>query len=151
MKILKNRYLSTFNYTFYINDAYVHITDYILNHRDETALCEKNHELVLCNGQKNKIHFRHKYKSDVYSQETSEWHLRWQSYFVNIEIPFKKIDDKQIKDRRADVVLKNNCILEIQHSNISDSEVICRTSDYKINGKDVIWIVDGNTKDVLWM
>ena len=132
----------------YINDTYVHITDYISNHRDKTALCEKNHELVLCNGQKNKIHFRHKYKSDVYSQETSEWHLKWQSYFVNTEIPFKKVDDKQIKDRRADVVLKNNCILEIQHSNISDSEVICRASDYKINGKDVIWIIDGNTKDV---
>lgn len=132
----------------YINKKYVYIREYICNYRDEIPRCERNHVLVLCDGPKNKTHFRHKYKSDVYSHNTSDWHLRWQAYFSDTEIPFKKIHSNQIKERRADVMLLDDNILEIQHSNISDSEVICRANDYKLHNKEVIWIIDGNTKDV---
>ena len=60
-----------------------------------------------------------------------------------------KINDLQIKDRRADIVGVDNIIIEIQHSQIDTENVICRTQDYKLHNKDIIWIIDGNTEDVM--
>lgn len=76
--------------------------------------------------------------------EMSEWHREWQNCFDETEVNFKKVCEEQIKDRRADVVLQNNYILEIQHSDIADSEVICRDKDYKIHNKNLIWLVHGD-------
>ena len=54
----------------------------------------------------------------------TEWHSEWQGNFPITEIDFLKINDTQIKDRRADVVLENsNLILEFQHSKIEKLEV----------------------------
>ena len=78
----------------------------------------------------------------------SEWHCKWQGFFPNTEVYFNKINDNQIKNRRADVVLNDKYILEVQHSNIEESEIICRNEDYKLHGKELIWIIDGNTDDV---
>lgn len=78
-----------------------------------------------------------------------EWHCKWQSYFEISEKCFQKID-KQIKDRKADIFIENSdYVIEIQHSMIMDSEVICRTKDYNLHSKKVIWIIDGNTDDVI--
>ena len=57
----------------------------------------------------------------------TEWHSKMQSYFPITEKIFPKIVN-QIKERRADIFIKdNNYVIEIQHSNIDYSEVICRT------------------------
>ena len=53
----------------------------------------------------------------------TEWHCEWQSNFPNTEKPFPKINDKQIKDRKADVLIKeHNLVLEFQHSKIDHEE-----------------------------
>jgi len=58
--------------------------------------------------------------------------------FLNIEVKFNKINDKQFKDRYADVLLNEKYILEIQHSDITESEINCRNEDYKLHGKEIL-------------
>ena len=96
-------------------------------------------------------YFRHNSNKDMVSSENklSLWHIDWQSYFPDTEVWFRKESEKQHKDRRADVFIKNhNYIIEIQHSPIEYSEVNCRKEDYRHYGAPIIWIIDGNTKDV---
>lgn len=133
----------------YINEQSIHINDYIKNNTDNIR-CQNNHELVFCNGPIIKQYFRHKNKEDTSSSPMSEWHSRIQSYFPNTEVKFQKCEN-QIKDRRADVVISDhNIIIEIQHSKIDESNVICRTIDYSLHNMKLIWFVDGNTDDVIF-
>lgn len=130
------------------NTTQIHIDDYDekLNYIPK---CKNGHELIFCNGKKNKKHFKHKNQEDISKDSNmSEWHCRMQGYFKNTEIVFSKNNENQLKKRIADVVLNNEYILEIQHSEISDESIKCRYDDYKINNKKVIWFIDGNTNDV---
>jgi hypothetical protein len=127
----------------YINNICIHINDYIKN-EDNIPLCKNNHKLVYCNGTNKKAYFRHKNKADTIDNKMTAWHCNWQGLFKNTEVLFKKNNDEQIKNRYADVLLSDDYILEIQHSNITDSEVICRTKDYSLHNKKLIWLIDGN-------
>ncbi len=132
----------------FINGNCTHVNNYQLNKKDKVVCC-RGHELVLCNGTKVKKYFRHKNPSDVGGDPMTEWHSRMQGYFPITEQEFRKISEDQIKNRRADVFIKeHNYVIEIQHSKIDDSTVICRHQDYMCHGVNVIWIIDGNTKDV---
>ena len=133
----------------YIENEYISISDYIniyINNNQKCKLkCNKGHELICINGQINVPHFRHKNNNDIGGFPMTEWHSEWQSNFLNTEIQFPKINNKQIKDRRADVLLKeHNIILEFQHSKIDHEEVSNRKNDYELNNKKIIWIIDGN-------
>ena len=132
----------------YIHNDYLHISN--VDKNKDKCKCKLGHELILCKGQTKRPYFRHKNQEDLtkYSQK-SEWHSRWQGYFLNIEVKFNKINDKQFKDRYADVLLNEKYILEIQHSDITESEINCRNEDYKLHGKEILWIIDGNTDDVV--
>lgn len=136
----------------YINNVHIHIDNYIKNeekYKNEKIKCQNNHELILVNGSIRKKHFRHKNSCDLNYSPISNWHLNWQAHFPETEILFKKKNDKQIKDRRADILIReNNIVIEIQHSNIDDANVICRYDDYKLHNIDIIWIIDGNTEDI---
>ena len=46
--------------------------------------------------------------------------------------------------RRADIRLSNNRTFEIQHSYISENEIVNRFNDWNEFGKEIIWLVDGN-------
>jgi hypothetical protein len=105
--------------------------------------CSKGHELVHVNSEERVKYFRHKNSADCHSSGTGEWHSEWQSHFLNTEISFPKINDNQISDRRADVVV-NDIVLELQHSNITQTEVNNRNADYGLNNKKIIWLLDGN-------
>lgn len=111
--------------------------------------CSNGHELVMVNCEKRRKYFRHKNVGDT-SGNMSEWHSKWQGYFPNTEVDFKSECDNQVKSRRADILIEeDNVVIEIQHSNIDRSEVLCRDHDYKINNLDeVIWVIDGNTDDI---
>ena len=50
--------------------------------------------------------------------------------------------------RRADILLNDKRTLEIQHSYISENEIIKRFNDWNKFGKEIIWFVDGNTDDI---
>jgi len=134
----------------YINsNYYISIIEYIKNkdkYTNELLCCNNSHELICVNGKKNKPHFRHKNQNDVDgTYPMTEWHCEWQSNFPTTEIEFNKKCENQIKNRRADVVLNDNNIIEFQHSLITKDEVNNRINDYKLHGKNIIWIIDGNT------
>lgn len=137
----------------YIDNKQIHITDYVkkgfIFKKKHKLTCKYGHELIFCNGTKRQNYFRHKNSGDVGGHPMSEWHCRMQGYFPNTEVEFLKTNSKQIKNRRADVVLNDDYILEIQHSNIDETEIICRTNDYKLHNKNLIWLIDGNTKDII--
>lgn len=133
----------------YIDDKCIH-TSAFNNDKHNKPKCIKGHELVFCKGKHIRAYFRHNNKNDVnHEKSMSEWHCKWQGFFKYTEVVFKKTNDDQIKNRFCDVLLDDKYILEIQHSKISDSEVICRTQDYKLHDKKLIWVVDGNTSDVI--
>jgi len=47
--------------------------------------------------------------------------------------------------RRADILLNNKQTLEIQHSYISEEDIANRFNDWNKFGKEIIWLLDGNT------
>ena len=133
----------------YINDKCIHINEYKKNknqYKKDKIFCYRGHELVDC---KKETYFHHKNSDDVGGEPMSEWHLRMQSYFPVTEKWFKNNNSSQLKARRADVVIEEfNYVIEIQHSKIDDANVKCRHDDYKLHNMNVIWLIDGNTKDV---
>jgi len=137
-----------------INDEYIEdvdIEDYLIlaNKQNFKIKCFLNHELIFCNGSKIKPYFRHKNVCDFNNCYMSKWHLEFQSNFNKdeIEIEFNKKDERQIKKRRADIILKNTeYIIELQHSKIELQEVRNRMHDYKLHNKEILWIIDGNNK-----
>ena len=46
--------------------------------------------------------------------------------------------------RRADILLNKKRTCEIQHSYISEKEIIDRFNDWCEFGKEIIWLIDGN-------
>lgn len=133
----------------FINDSSIptKVCNYIKDKNDKIA-CSRGHELVFCQGPIIKKHFRHKYSHDTIDNGMSEWHSRMQGYFPITEKHFAK-KEHQIKERRADVYIENeNYVIEMQHSEIDDANIICRNNDYLLHGCNLIWIIDGNTKDV---
>ena len=131
----------------FVDDESIHINEYIKIKNEETKSkikCHKGHNLVCVNGYKNKPHFRHKNTDELDKNPMTEWHCEWQGNFKNTEIDFKK-KDAQIKDRRADVVIKDSMFnIEFQHSYIELSEVQNRKHDYKLHDRNIIWVIDGN-------
>ena len=135
----------------YINDEPIHITDYIRQYKNIKCKikCNKGHDLVLVNGSKRRPHFRHKNSSDTGGSPMTNWHIKWQSYFPETEVCLPK-KEGQIKNRRADIFVRDyNTIIEIEHSGKTQEEVICKSNDCKLHGMDIIWVIDGNTDDVI--
>ena len=52
-------------------------------------------------------------------------------------------------NRRADILLNDQKTCEIQHSFISCGEIEERNRNWKTFGKDIIWLIDGCTDDVI--
>lgn len=111
-----------------------------------TIKCCDNHDLTFCNGTIKKPYFRHSCHEDYYKCSKTQWHLDWQQQFDSntTEICFNKLNN-QIKDRRADIYLKeHNVIVELQHSQITINEIRERKHDYNIHNLEILWIIDGN-------
>lgn len=130
----------------YLNNKEIYIDDYIKNYKkDKNIKCCNGHDLILADGTKNIAYFRHKHANDMIDEPLSEWHSEWQSNFLITERTFKKINDKQIKDRRADVLLEeHNLIIEFQHSDMDKEEVDNRKNDYEQHKLNILWVIDGN-------
>ncbi len=136
------------NYAFIDNEE-IHIDNYIneysKNNKNHLLKCNKGHELVCANGKIKKPYFKHKNSGDVGGEKMTEWHCEWQGNFPDTEIDFPKINEQQIKNRRADVLLREHkIVIEFQHSKISYDEVFNRKYDYDLNNHKIIWIIDGN-------
>lgn len=80
-----------------------------------------------------------------------EWHNRMEGYFPEDMREVKFFCSSRSRDnicRRADVLLNDKRTCEIQHSYISSYEIQERFKHWNTFGKDIIWLVDGNTDDV---
>lgn len=131
----------------YINGKYIHVKNYQKN-KDDQVKCSRGHELVLCNGEKIRKYFRHKNTDDIGGDPMTEWHSRMQSYFPVTEFVLEK-KENQIKERRADALIENHSyIIEFEHSGKTIDEVVCKTKDCLLHDKQIIWFIDGNTKDI---
>ena len=78
------------------------------------------------------------------------WHNKMESRFPKDmrEVKFFCANNNSKTSRRADIMLDNKRTLEIQHSRITETEIINRFNDWNKFGKDIIWVIDGNTPDV---
>lgn len=104
----------------------------------DKLLCKNGHELVFVNGLQRNAYFRHKNVGDI---KMTEWHKEWQRHFSDREKSFR--NEEQEKNRRCDVLLNDNTVIEFQNSQISLEEVDKRNYDYSVNNKDVLWVVNG--------
>jgi hypothetical protein len=75
-----------------------------------------------------------------------EWHNRMEKQFPDNmrEVKFYCSSRESNTCRRADILLDKNRTCEIQHSYISENEIVNRSNDWNIFGKDIIWLIDGN-------
>ena len=75
-----------------------------------------------------------------------EWHNRMEEFFpIDMrEIKFYCSSKVSNTCRRSDILLNDNRTCEIQHSYISENEIIDRFNDWNKFGKTIIWLVDGN-------
>ena len=79
------------------------------------------------------------------------WHNKMEEYFEkeSQEQTYICKTKNENTQRRADVILNNNYSLEIQHSFIKYEDVNKRKKDWEKFGKQIIWFIDSNTKDVI--
>lgn len=128
----------------FVNEKQIHINNYIDEYKGH-IICQNGHQLIpVVNVNKRIPHFRHKNLNDVGGNPMTLWHSEWQAFFPITEKTFP-LKTGQIKERRADVVLNNNKILEIQHSKYEKNEIDNRKHDYNLHDINIIWLVDGNT------
>ena len=132
----------------FLNGKSIHVTKYTTG--DGIPKCINDHPLIFCH--ENTKYFRHKNIQDTFESNLSTFHAEWQKRFNSEkrEVPFEITLDTvfQKSPRRADVLLNDKYILEIQHSYITYQEVEEREEDYNMHEKQVIWLIDGSTNDV---
>ncbi len=99
-----------------------------------------NQELIPRKGPKNVHHFAHKQNcTDTWTHDKTKWHSDWQNMFP---LEYQEITLKNENEvHRADV-LYNNCVIEFQHSPISQKEFSDRNRFYNSQGLTVIWLFD---------
>lgn len=75
-----------------------------------------------------------------------EWHTKMEKLFPKHmqEIRFLHSTETSYICRRADLCLDKDRTCEIQHSYISEEEIISRFNDWNKFKKDIIWLIDGN-------
>ena len=75
-----------------------------------------------------------------------KWHNNMEKLFPENmrEVKFFCSSSDSNTCRRADILLNNNRCCEIQHSYISEEEIVNRFNDWNKFGKEIIWLVDGN-------
>lgn len=80
-----------------------------------------------------------------------KWHNAMENLFPKEmqEIKFLCSSKQSNVSRKADILLNKKRTLEIQHSYISEKEIIDRCNDWSEFGKEIIWIVDGNEGIIL--
>ena len=75
-----------------------------------------------------------------------KWHNKMEELFPQEmgEVKFYCSSSVSNTCRRADILLSDNRTCEIQHSYISENEIVNRFNDWNKFGKEIIWLVDGN-------
>ena len=89
-------------------------------------------------------HWAHSASVDCepWSEGETAWHLHWKA---NVS-PDKReqIFDDGISKHRADAIGSMGNVIEFQHSNVSEREIVARTNFYSARIKPMIWVVDAS-------
>lgn len=126
---------------FAINDRGMRISAYEAD-KDMRYTCQCcGNEVILRKGELNIWHFAHKVGecTDTWNYDMSEWHRKMQELF--------RPENREVviwhgkKAHRADV-LKDNIVVEFQHSPISSAEFSERNAFYLNAGYRIAWIFD---------
>ena len=74
------------------------------------------------------------------------WHNKMEAQFPEDmrEVKFYCSSRFSNTCRRADILLNEKRTCEIQHSFISEKDIVNRFNDWNQFGKDIIWLIDGN-------
>ena len=109
-----------------------------------------NEKLILRKGKIRAHCFSHPKSStctDHWHYDMSDWHKNWQNRFPQeAQEVVKEFGGKR---HRADVLLENEkCVLEFQHSKISNAEFNERNAFYKSLGYRVKWIFDVRGEEI---
>lgn len=128
---------------------------YALNPEKEKIEVSYSGEIAKCDicnskvkgrkGEQRIEHWYHHEKAtidcDNWYEPMSEWHRRWQDLFPleNREVSITE----NSKTHRADILLNNGLVIEIQNSSITFSDIVKREAFYGKN--NMIWILNGQT------
>lgn len=97
-------------------------------------------ELVACCGDIVTWHWRHLsgFDCDPWAENPSQWHISWQMYLKNLGASLEVFIFENGTYHRADAVLPNGTVVELQKSGISVQEIRAREKFYK----NMIWVFD---------
>lgn len=73
---------------------------------------------------------------DPWAENPSPWHLKWQSYLKGLGASLEVYIHKEGTYHRADAVMPNGIVVELQHSGISVPEIRKREEFYE----NMIWV-----------
>ena len=111
----------------------IHISEYIKTNCKDTPKCNNGHELCCANGSIIKAYFRHKHNEDVdTTHPMTRWHCEWQGNFLNTEVEFKKINDKQYLPHEIPYIKPYELDTDAW-ANIIDAEIERNKAAYHIN------------------
>lgn len=105
------------------------------------AICPGCQNLVIARCGDIRIwHWAHKISICTYDSEPeTEWHLAWKKRALCAGFEIEKIID----DHRADIYDSGrNMVIEVQHSPITDEDIIKRCDFYTSKGIKLAWIFD---------
>jgi competence protein CoiA len=92
---------------------------------------------------KKKNHWAHLIRDcDKWYEPISDWHIKWQDYFPKENQEVTLYDENNEEFHRADILLNNGSVIEIQNSPIAINEVSQREKFYNRNG--LIWILNAD-------
>lgn len=129
---------------------------YALNEENEKIEAKYSGQRALCPGCKTEVtgkiyserknHWAHlKIDCDNWYESISDWHLFWQNKFPKENQEITLFDEKNKEFHRADIMLNNGVVIEVQNSPIIIKEVSQRENFY--NKKGLIWIL--NAKNLI--
>lgn len=124
---------------------------YALDEKENKIEVEFSGQRALCPGCKKEVTGKiYKYKKDHWAhlkrdcdnwyEPLSDWHIEWQNYFPNQNREVTLFDKTNQEFHRADIMLDNGIVIEIQNSPIVITEVEERENFY--NKKGLIWILN---------
>lgn len=100
-----------------------------------------NGEVILKSGDIKIDHFAHKNNicNDKWNYDMSEWHIKKQEYF---EKQYQEVVIVHNGEKHRADILKDNMVIEFQHSPITAKELLERTQFYKNAGYNIAWVFD---------
>lgn len=101
--------------------------------------CCRGQVVAKC-GDINAWHWAHRAGPDCdkWSEPTTNWHRNWQRYLATLGARIEVAIGADGVRHRADAVLRNGFVVELQHSGISPAEIAEREDFYK----RMIWVFD---------